>query len=128
MIDFQHVSGFERVSASCTSPVLSLQESRDSRGDARMVCTPATPVDFIAIVGAAPPVHVHVPLNRRLAVETQSFPTGSRHEVPRPVFAPPVLLVAPLQTLVRMATPDPRPEWLAPLFVHLLARLVTTDR
>jgi hypothetical protein len=128
MIDFPHVSGVERVSASGTSPVLSLQESRDSRGDARMVCTPATPVDVIAIGGAAPPLPVHVPLHRRLAVDTPSFPTGSRPAVPLPVFAPPGLRVAPCQTRVRMATPDPRPEWLAPLFVPRLARRGPTDR
>ena len=127
MIDFQHVSGFERGSASCTSPVWSLQESRDSRGDARTVCTPATPVACLALGGAAPPVHVPVPRNRRLAGETQSFPTGSRPEVRLPVVAPPVLLGAPCQTRGRMAKPAPRPEWLAQLFVHLLERLVTTD-
>jgi hypothetical protein len=93
-----------------------------------MVCTPATPVNCSAIVGAAPPWPFHVPLNRRLAVDTQSFPTGSRHNVPLPVFVPPGLLVAPCQTLGRLATPAPRPEVLAPRFVPRLARLVTTDR
>ena len=128
MIDVQPVSGVERVSARGPAPVLSLQESRDSRGDARLVCTPATPGDVLAIVGAAPPVHVHVPLHRRLAVATPSCPTGSRPAVPWPVFAPPVLLVAPCQPLGRLATPDPRPAWWAPRCVHRLDRLVTTDR
>jgi hypothetical protein len=127
MIDFQPVSGFERVSAICTSAVLSLQESRDSPGDSGMVCTPATPGDCIAIVGAAPPLHVHVPLNRRLGVATQPLPTGARQAVPLPILAPPVLLVAPLQRLVRMTTPAPRAEWWAQLFVHRLERRVTPD-
>jgi hypothetical protein len=127
-IDFQHVSGFKRVAARCTSPVLSLQESRDSPGDARMMCTSTTPVECIAIVGAAPPLHFDVPLHRRLGVETQALPTGSRPEVPLSVLAPPGLLVAPFQTLVRMARPDPRSELVAQLCVHLLERLVTTDR
>ncbi len=93
-----------------------------------MVCTSTAPIDFIAIVGSAPPLHFHVPLNRRLGVEPQPLAMGSRHEVPPPVCAAPVLLVAPLQALVRMAKPDPRAQLLAQLFVHLRKRLVTTDR
>ena len=127
-IDFPHVSGVARGSAVCTSPVWSLQESCDSPGDAGVVCTPATPVAVLAIVGAAPPWPVDVPRQRRLGVEPSSLPTGSRRDVPRPLLAPPVVRVAPWPGLVRMAQPDPRAALWAPLCVHRLARLVTTDR
>jgi hypothetical protein len=128
MSDFQHVSGLDCVSALCPSPVLSRQESGDSPGDSGVVGTPATPVDCIAIVGAAPPLHFDVPLNRRLGVAASSRPMGSRLEVPLPLLAPPVLLVAPFQGLARMAKPAPRAEWLAQLCVPLLECLVTADR
>src|SRR5918996_4417788 len=49
----QHVAGCEGRATRWTSPVLSLQASRDARGDARMGGPPATPVDCLAIVGAA---------------------------------------------------------------------------
>jgi hypothetical protein len=128
MIAFQHGSGFARVSAVGTSPVWSLQESGDSPGDSRVVCTPATPVDGIALVGAAPPLHVAVPLHQRLGVAPAALPTGLRRDAPRPFRAPPGCLVAPGPGLVRMAQPAPRAALWAPLFVHLRERLVTPDR
>jgi hypothetical protein len=93
-----------------------------------MVCTSTAPIDLIAIVGTAPPLHFDVPLNRRLGVAPPPLATGSRHAVPPPVFAAPVPLVAPFQALIRLAKPDPRAQLLTQLFVHLRKRLVTTDR
>ena len=126
--DFPPVSGGARVSAVGPSPVVSLQEPRDSPGDSRVVGTPATPGDGIARVGAAPPVPVHVPRQRRLGVATPPLSTGWRPAVPRPLLTPPGLLVAPAQRRVRLATPAPRAAWWAPRCVPRLARLVTTDR
>ena len=68
-----------------------------------MVCTSTAPIDLIVIVGTAKLLHVYVPLNQRLGMEPPPCATSSRYEVPPPVFAAPVLLVAPLQALVWMA-------------------------
>jgi hypothetical protein len=90
-----------------------------------MVGTSVTPVTCIAIVGAAPSLPFHVPLNRRLGVDTPPLPTRARLEGPLPLLVPPVLLVAPCQTRMRRTTPAPRSAWLAPLFVPRLERLLT---
>jgi len=115
MLDVPHGFGLDGVAARCPSPVLSRQESGDSPGDSGVVCTPATPGDCLAIVGAAPPLHVDVPRHRHLGVDASSLPRGSRLAVPRPRLAPPVLLVAPWQGRARRAKPAPRAELLAPV-------------
>jgi hypothetical protein len=126
-IDVPHVSGVARVAAVGTSPALALQEAGASPGDAGGG-TPAPPGDGLAIVGAAPPWPGDVPPNRRHGVATDSRPTGWRRDGPRPRLAPPVWLVAPVQGLVRLATPDPRAALGAQLCVPRRERLVTPDR
>jgi hypothetical protein len=125
VVNFEHVAHLPAVSARPVCPLLLLQQSRRAGLDCRVVASARAPVDFIAIVGSASPVPLHVAPDRRFGVTVQAVAADVRPAVPRAVFPSPLAGVAPLPTLVRMATPPPRPSSWPHTRVQRPTRLLT---
>jgi hypothetical protein len=109
VVDCSHVAHLHAVSARPASPLWLRQPSRRSWLDCRVMAEARAPVDCIAILGSASSWHLHVAPDRRFGVKVQALAAGSRPEVSLAVFPVPLSGIAPLPTLVRMATPHPRP-------------------
>src|SRR5436309_14718213 len=71
MVNFQHVSLFEREVTPMTSPALLLEQVRHFWRRLGMGTLPFCPVDPVSIKWSFPPLHLHMSLDRCHAMEVQ---------------------------------------------------------